>query len=316
AGRGVEGIADRYVNILMGAVSARMAIFPECRLAVGLPRISSLQAFQRPMHDDFPPRHADLDTHIEGAALVVMAMGRLDGHPATGNSIANQIELGDALANVFLDGRGRRDVVKRDSQRMDHAVFPPDAENSRIRRGKTHAIRIPGRVAIFRDDGAEIRLEVLQLWEGRSRKFPGVPIAAGFPARSMSVNFMSRVCFLRGMNLAVKLVQVRESRFMSINKRLRELFEEAGISYEVYNRPLAFTREAGAGQRSSGDHAAQVVILNVDGKLAMAVVAANQRVHLATAGASLGARQIRLASEEEFLSRFPDYAIEAMPPFG
>ncbi len=118
------------------------------------------------------------------------------------------------------------------------------------------------------------------------------------------------------MNLAVKLVRVRESRFMSINKRLRELFEEAGISYEVYNRPLAFTREAGAGQRSSGDHAAQVVILNVDGKLAMAVVAANQRVHLATAGASLGARQIRLASEEEFLSRFPDYAIEAMPPFG
>lgn len=104
---------------------------------------------------------------------------------------------------------------------------------------------------------------------------------------------------------------------MSINKKLRDLFEGAGISYEVYNHPLAFTaQEIAEGQHCPGDRMAKVVMLKVDGNLAMSVVTGNQRVHFATVCASLGAREVRLATEDEFISQFSDCEIGAMPPFG
>ena len=104
---------------------------------------------------------------------------------------------------------------------------------------------------------------------------------------------------------------------MSISKRLRDLFEEARISYEVYNHPVAFTaQKIGEGVHCSGDRMAKVVMLNVDGKLAMSVVTGTQRVHLTTTCASIGAGEVRLATEDEFTSRFPDCEIGAMPPFG
>jgi Ala-tRNA(Pro) deacylase len=104
---------------------------------------------------------------------------------------------------------------------------------------------------------------------------------------------------------------------MSINSRLRDLFERGRIGYEVYNHPMAFTaHEVAEGQRCSGDRVAKVVILRVDGKLAMSVVTGNQRVDFATASASLDAREVRLATEDEFIERFPDCEIGAMPPFG
>jgi len=104
---------------------------------------------------------------------------------------------------------------------------------------------------------------------------------------------------------------------MSINKRLRVLFEEARISYEVDNHPRAFiAQEVAEEEHCPGEHMAKVVMLNVDGKLAMAVVTGNQRVHFATACASLGADEVRLAAEDEFIARFPDCEIGAMAPFG
>jgi Ala-tRNA(Pro) deacylase len=104
---------------------------------------------------------------------------------------------------------------------------------------------------------------------------------------------------------------------MPIIKRLKELFDEAKISYEVYNHPLAYTaQEIAQSQHVPGDQIAKVVMLQVDGKLVMGVVTGSQKVHLPTVRASLGAYDVRLATEDEFVSRFPDCEIGAMPPFG
>ena len=104
---------------------------------------------------------------------------------------------------------------------------------------------------------------------------------------------------------------------MPILKKLSELLNDAKISYEVYNHPLAYTaQEIAATQHVSGDALAKVVMLKVDGELAMAVLMGSQKVSLATVRESLGAREVQLATEDEFVARFPGCEIGAMPPFG
>lgn len=104
---------------------------------------------------------------------------------------------------------------------------------------------------------------------------------------------------------------------MPIMKKLRELFDGANVSYEVYNHPLAYTaQEVAQTQHVSGDLMAKVVMLKIDGDLVMSVITGSQKVHLPTIRENLGAQEVRLASEDEFTSRFPDCEIGAMPPFG
>jgi Ala-tRNA(Pro) deacylase len=104
---------------------------------------------------------------------------------------------------------------------------------------------------------------------------------------------------------------------MPILKRLKELLDGAGVSHEVYNHPLAYTaQEIAARQHFSGKEMAKVVMLEVDGRLIMGVIPGSRRINLNTAKASLGAKQVRLATEDEFISRFPECEIGAMPPFG
>jgi Ala-tRNA(Pro) deacylase len=124
---------------------------------------------------------------------------------------------------------------------------------------------------------------------------------------------------MRGMILAFvhHNRQGKKETQMAIIKKLKELFDDAKVSYEVYNHPLAYTaQEIAAGQHFSGDQMAKVVILKVDGKLVMAVVTGSQKVHLPTVCASLAVNEAKLATEDEFISRFPDCEIGAIPPFG
>jgi Ala-tRNA(Pro) deacylase len=104
---------------------------------------------------------------------------------------------------------------------------------------------------------------------------------------------------------------------MPILRKLKETLDEANISYEVYHHALAYTaQEVATAQHLSGKEMAKVVMLNVDGNLVMGVIAANQKINLNTVKSSLGAKEARLASEDEFSSRFPECEIGAMPPFG
>lgn len=104
---------------------------------------------------------------------------------------------------------------------------------------------------------------------------------------------------------------------MAILKKLKEMLEGAKVGFEVFEHPLAYTaQEIAARQHIPGDQLAKVVVLEVDGVLAMAVIAGNHKISLDTARASLGASRVRLAREDEFTACFPDCEAGAMPPFG
>ena len=57
---------------------------------------------------------------------------------------------------------------------------------------------------------------------------------------------------------------------------------------------------------------AKVVMLKVDGKLVMAVVTGNRKIHLPTARVSLAAYEVSLATEDEFYSKFPHVSDRAV----
>jgi Ala-tRNA(Pro) deacylase len=104
---------------------------------------------------------------------------------------------------------------------------------------------------------------------------------------------------------------------MAILKRLKAMLDEAKVPYEVYNHALAYTaQEIAAKQHFSGNEMAKVVMLEVDDKLVMGVIRGNDKISLNEVRDSLGARHVRLASEDEFIARFPECEIGAMPPFG
>jgi len=104
---------------------------------------------------------------------------------------------------------------------------------------------------------------------------------------------------------------------MPILAKLKQALDEAKISYEVFNHPLAFTaQEIAAKQHVSGREIAKVVVLNVDDELVMAVIPGSSKVALHVTSESLKANRVRLAYEDEFISRFPSCEIGAMPPFG
>lgn len=104
---------------------------------------------------------------------------------------------------------------------------------------------------------------------------------------------------------------------MPILKRLKAVLDEAKIPYEVYNHALAYTaQEIAAKQHFSGNEMAKVVMLEVDDQLIMAVVRGNDKIDLKEVRDSLGARHVRLATEDEFVARFPECEMGAMPPFG
>lgn len=104
---------------------------------------------------------------------------------------------------------------------------------------------------------------------------------------------------------------------MPILRKLKALLDEAKVPYEVYNHALAYTaQEIAAKQHVSGNDLAKVVMIEADEQLVMAVVRGNDKIDLRMVEDSLDVRHARLASEDEFIARFPECEIGAMPPFG
>ncbi len=104
---------------------------------------------------------------------------------------------------------------------------------------------------------------------------------------------------------------------MPVLRKLKEILDQNKVSYEVFNHALAYTaQEIAAKQHCSGNEMAKVVMLEVDDALMMGVIPASRKINLSTVVKSLGAQSARLATEDEFVARFPDCEIGAMPPFG
>ena len=100
-------------------------------------------------------------------------------------------------------------------------------------------------------------------------------------------------------------------------KKLKDFLDSNKIKYMTIKHSPAYTAPEIAGSAHiPGKELAKTVIIKVDGKMAMAVLPASQRVNFDLLKKITGASKIDLASEQEFKDLFPECDVGAMPPFG
>lgn len=98
---------------------------------------------------------------------------------------------------------------------------------------------------------------------------------------------------------------------------VHDLLDERGVSYAVHDHPRAVdANRLAQSEDVTGWDVAKPVLLAIGDELAMAVVPAPVHVDLDKASDVLGHSEVRLATEDEFVSRFPDCEPGAEPPFG
>jgi len=100
-------------------------------------------------------------------------------------------------------------------------------------------------------------------------------------------------------------------------QKLKSYLDENEVKFVSIRHSQAFTaQEVAASAHVPGRELAKVVIVKLDGAMAMAVVPAPSQVDLESIREVSGADQAELATEEEFEEHFPDCEVGAMPPFG
>ncbi|GAB4288988.1 MAG: YbaK/EbsC family protein [Ignavibacteriaceae bacterium] len=103
---------------------------------------------------------------------------------------------------------------------------------------------------------------------------------------------------------------------MPLNK-LKKFLDENNVKYILMSHSPAYTaQEIAASAHIPGNELAKTVMIKINGKLAMAVLPASFKISFEQLKNSLGAENVRLAYENEFMDKFPDCEVGAMPPFG
>jgi Ala-tRNA(Pro) deacylase len=96
---------------------------------------------------------------------------------------------------------------------------------------------------------------------------------------------------------------------------LKRRFESASISYEVIeHRPVYTAQEAAAASGVSGYSLAKAVVMMLDERPHLCVLPAAETVDFEALRSPLGAREVRLAREDEFSHLFPGCDAGAIPP--
>ena len=100
-------------------------------------------------------------------------------------------------------------------------------------------------------------------------------------------------------------------------KKLKEFLDENNVRYITISHSTAYTaQEIAAKAHLPGKEIAKTVLVKIEGKLAMAVLPGSFKINFENLKKVLGSDNIRLADEHEFIDRFPDCEVGAMPPFG
>jgi Ala-tRNA(Pro) deacylase len=100
-------------------------------------------------------------------------------------------------------------------------------------------------------------------------------------------------------------------------KILKEFLDNQKVKYVCISHSIAYTaQEIAATAHLPGKELAKTVILIIDDRMAMVVLPANRKVILHDLRETLGASEVRFATEQEFKDRFPGCETGAMPPFG
>ncbi len=103
---------------------------------------------------------------------------------------------------------------------------------------------------------------------------------------------------------------------MPLNK-IRNYLDTQGVKYIVITHSPAYTsQEVAASAHVSGKEMAKTVVVELDGRKALAVLPANQKIVTHDLREVTGANDVRFVPEQEFKDLFPDCEIGAMPPFG
>lgn len=102
-----------------------------------------------------------------------------------------------------------------------------------------------------------------------------------------------------------------------IPNKLTYFLDSNRVRYITMNHSPAFTsQEIAELTHTPGKSIAKSVLVFVDGNMAMAVLPGSYKINFTKLKEALGAREVRLAHEQEFKDKFPDCEIGAMPPFG
>src|SRR5256714_15533384 len=100
-------------------------------------------------------------------------------------------------------------------------------------------------------------------------------------------------------------------------KKLKDFLDREKIKYVSIVHSTAYTaQEVAASAHITGKELAKTIIVELDGKMAMAVLPANRKIVLQDLREVTGSEEVKFASEEEFKKQFPDCETGAMPPFG
>ncbi|MEY4387510.1 MAG: hypothetical protein RLY20_2793 [Verrucomicrobiota bacterium] len=100
-------------------------------------------------------------------------------------------------------------------------------------------------------------------------------------------------------------------------KTLKQFLDANRVKYVSIIHSAAYTaQEVAQSLHLPGRVMAKVVIVELDGKLAMAVLPATRKIVMQDLRDVTGCEGVKFASEAEFKNRFLDCEVGAMPPFG
>jgi Ala-tRNA(Pro) deacylase len=99
--------------------------------------------------------------------------------------------------------------------------------------------------------------------------------------------------------------------------KVREYLKHERAPFEVIPHPETYTaQETAASEHVPGSQVAKVVIVKADDRDIMTVIPAPKKLDLMKLSSVVGTGNLRLESENEFSSLFPDCERGAMPPLG
>lgn len=98
---------------------------------------------------------------------------------------------------------------------------------------------------------------------------------------------------------------------------LTKFLDENKVKYVTIRHSIAYTaQQIAESAHIPGDEIAKTVMVNLDGRLAMAVLRGTDKVDVDLLRGAAGASKAELATEDEFQGKFPGVEPGAMPPFG
>lgn len=99
--------------------------------------------------------------------------------------------------------------------------------------------------------------------------------------------------------------------------KLKTFLNSRGVKYVTIEHSQAYTApETAASAHVSGRDFAKTVIVDIGGEMVMVVLPANRKIVLSALREMLANQNVKLATEDDFIERFPDCELGAMPPFG